>query len=129
MNMNHCYGFRCRIVFVNVNGRRRLSFRDDFIVIFHSLHVSCSSPVDSFVAADAGIKAKPGSVCAGKSGDSFVEPAATVDITEVLDSSHCHSVGRRRKQTVSTQQYIPCCFCSCLHWASAAVEWFHSLLF
>ena len=64
-----------------------------------------SSLLDSSVAANTGIKAKPCSLCTGKPGYSFIKPSATSNGTEMLDSSHSYSIGECRKQTVSTLQY------------------------
>ena len=60
------------------------------------------------VAADAGVKAEPCSLCTGKSSESFIKSSqpfsklsATVNSTEMPDSSDIYSVGEWRKQNVS----------------------------
>jgi len=70
-----------------------------FDVNFVSLHLHIS-----LVAADAGIKAKPCSLCSGKSGDSFIKSSTTTNCTEMPDSSHSYSFGEWRQQAVSTLQ-------------------------
>ena len=54
-----------------------------------------SSIVDSFVAADSGIKTKPCSLCTGKSGHTFIKSPTAPNSTEVLDSSHGYGFGER----------------------------------